>query len=776
MTLQRKITRSIKKNLSFYLTGSLLTAITVMLLIGAFAVSESLYTWADAYYEKTNIEDASFQTQIPMTEEEMTELEKNYDLTLEKQEYLDFAYQDTKLRLFSPTEKMDYYTITEGSDLKEPGDILLTYRYAKANNIAIGDTMVIGQNGMAAQSTGQDDIAAQSIGQDDIAAQSTGQGDNVSTGGKTFTVRGLIMKSDYAVMLYDLSETVPAKSGFGVGIVYPEDLTALGNGAQQYSVRYLDREKETAFRTEIYEKYDTQEYLEKASNSRISLIYNEADDLVAEFSLYAPIIMIIVVAVIAMVLRRMIKRDGKTIGTLMALGYRKGELVRHYMVYGMVPAIAGDIIGVIGSIPFARLFCAFYFQDLEYTEYQVVMPWKLVGVAVLFPIVVYGLVSYLVLNKALKADAVSLLHGLQKEKKVHVFRNSQAKLKLIYNVRAVFMNASRSITLIIGMAVATLCIVLGGSFQDAWNNLLENKVPLAMLGGQYEYGFKNYQTENPYGGDAIFDVSFGASADDSRFSLIGYDEENDIFRETVDGRTPVYGEYYMTSSAARNYGIKPGEEFAFYNTVTMQETKVVISGIVENDVLQLVLTSKQNVAEILGRPASEYNVIISKEKLDIPEDLLRKNASLQDYENQVKRLSAASGIVLQILKVLGVIICLLMINMMSGMIVEEGKRNISMLEVLGYRGKEVRQFVMTSNHLLVPIGFLLGVPLGYLTAYSMMAASARSSGMYMGLPVKPGTIFTSAAIVAAAYVLGLCLSGRKLKKVDMVESLKCPLE
>lgn len=92
--------------------------------------------------------------------------------------------------------------------------------------------------------------------------------------------------------------------------------------------------------------------------------------------------MIIVVAVIAMVLRRMIKRDGKTIGTLMALGYRKGELLRHYMVYGMVPAIAGDIIGVIGSIPFAKLFCKFYFQDLEYTEYQVVMPWKLVGVAV----------------------------------------------------------------------------------------------------------------------------------------------------------------------------------------------------------------------------------------------------------------------------------------------------------------------------------------------------------------------------------------------------------
>lgn len=251
MTLQRKITRSIKKNLSFYLTGSLLTAITVMLLIGAFAVSESLYTWADAYYEKTNIEDASFQTQIPITEEEMAQLEKDYDLTLEKQEYLDFAYQDTKLRLFSPTEKMDYYTITEGSDLKEPGDILLTYRYAKANNIAIGDTMVIGQDGTAAKSAGQDSTAAQSAGQVDIV--SAAQGDSVSAEGKTFTVRGLIMKSDYAVMLYDLTENAADKSGFGIGIVYPEDFAVLGNGAQQYAVRYLDKEKETAFRTEIYE-------------------------------------------------------------------------------------------------------------------------------------------------------------------------------------------------------------------------------------------------------------------------------------------------------------------------------------------------------------------------------------------------------------------------------------------------------------------------------------------------------------------------------------------
>lgn len=40
MTYDRKIVRSVAGDLSFYITGSLLTAITVMLLIGAFAVSD----------------------------------------------------------------------------------------------------------------------------------------------------------------------------------------------------------------------------------------------------------------------------------------------------------------------------------------------------------------------------------------------------------------------------------------------------------------------------------------------------------------------------------------------------------------------------------------------------------------------------------------------------------------------------------------------------------------------------------------------------------------
>lgn len=409
--------------------------------------------------------------------------------------------------------------------------------------------------------------------------------------------------------------------------------------------------------------------------------------------------------------------DGKIISNNPNKRISVKELVRHYMVYGMIPAFAGDVQGVLGSIPFSRAFCNFYFKDAEYIDYAVKIPYHLMLAAVLIPVAVYGLVSYLVLQGVLQSDIIPLLRGIGKE-----------------------------------------------------------KVPYAMLGGQYEYGFKEFQTQNPYGGDGVFDISFGAKQDDSRFNLIGYEEQNQILDLlTVDGKELSYGGYYMSSAAAKRYGISAGDSFRFYNTVTMEETEIVISGIIRNDILDLVLSSKENVADIIERQVEEYNVIISKEPLTIPSELLRQNSSLKDYQEQAKNLSMTAGIVLKLLKVLGMLICLLIVSMMSGMIVEESTRNISMLSVLGYRGREVRRFVLTSNHLLVPVGFLIGVPLGYLTAYSMILGAAKSSGMLMSLPVKADTILSGFAFLAAAYLIAMLLAGRKCKKVDLVESLKCPL-
>lgn len=739
MTYDRKIVRSVVRDLSFYVTGSLLTAITVMLLIGAFAVSDTIRQRFTDYFEATNVEDGEFTTLREIPEEAMAALEAEYGAALERQQYVDATYGDTRVRLFEETERIDLYTLTEGEKAGKNGEMVLTYNYAKANHVQIGDEMELA--------------------------------------GKTFRVTGYGMKPDYAIMLYALTETIADKKGFGIGIISKEDMEGLQAPHVFYSVKYQEPEREKEFRRAVNEAYGIMEYIEKSANSRISLIFTEAEDLRAEFSLYCPVLMVVVVAVIAMVLAKKVKRESKNVGTLMALGYRKGELVRHYLIYGMIPAVFGDLLGLLLSIPFSKVFCEFFFADAEYLEYQVQYPVRLTAVALLVPVVVYALVSFVVLQLTLQSDVVPLLKGLKKSRVVRVPGGKEASLSLIYNLRCVLSNGLRSLTLVTGMAVATLVILLGASYEDAYQNLIREKVPMAMLGGKYEYGFREFQKENPYGGEAIFDVSFGVPEKDDRFNLIGVNPVlSEIELRETAGREVDLKKYYATTSMAARYGLRPGDDFTFYNTASMAETTVVIEGLIQNDVLSLLITGKENVAELIGHPAEEYNVIISLEKLEIPGEMLLKEASLKDYQTQAENLTSTAGIVLKLLKVLGVLICILVVNMMSGMLMEESSRNISMLEVLGYREGEVKRFVLTANHLLVPVGFLIGVPLGYLTAYSMMLPSAQYSGMLMSLPVKPATILGGLMFILCAYAIAIILAGRKVKKINVTESLKCPLE
>ena len=739
MTINKKILRRVKKDLSFYITGTLLTAITVMLLIGAFAVGDTLTETFEDYFKRTNVEDAQFKTDVSIPAGDIGRLEEKYNVVLETQRYFEILRDESRLRIFSATDRINLYTVSEGRKAENENEIAITYNYAKLHDIKTGDTIDIN--------------------------------------GAKYTVSGLCMKPDYSIMLYDFTVMIADNNGFGIGIINRDAMDSVSTVNTYYSVVYNDKSKVNAFRKEIYENYGTTEYIERAANNRIELILAEADNLKAEFGLYCPMLLVVVVAVIAMVLAKKIKREGKNIGTLMALGYRRGDLIKHYIVYGLIPAVFGDILGIIFSIPFSKLFCEFFFGDAEHIEYTVKYPVGLPIVALLVPIVVYSLVAFMVIVSSLKGDIIPLLKGLKKTKTVRLLRGKNVSLKLIYNVRSVFVNGFRSITLVIGIAVATLVIVLGGSFEDAYDNLIEEKVPMAMMGGRYEYGFKDFQSKNPYGGTPIFDVSFGVSGSDDRFNLIGVNpSESSLEIKTTDGRELDYSKYYMSTSAATMFGVKPGDTFTLYHTSTMEETTVRIEGLFKNDIISLVISGKENVSKLTGHDVNEYNVIISMDELDIPEDLLIKNASLEDYQTQAKTISSTAGIVLKILKVLGVGICILIVTMMSGMLVEESSRNISMLRVLGYRSGEEKRFVLTSNHLLLPVGFIIGVPLGYLTSYSMIIPSAQYSGMIMSLPVKGSTILSCMVFLVISYVIATLLSGKKFNKVDMVESLKCPLE
>ena len=82
MTLQKKILRGLRKNLSFYLTGSLLTALCIMLWVGAFSVSRTVSGTYTRLFEESDLEDGQFTVSSPISDQDLTALESEFNVIL----------------------------------------------------------------------------------------------------------------------------------------------------------------------------------------------------------------------------------------------------------------------------------------------------------------------------------------------------------------------------------------------------------------------------------------------------------------------------------------------------------------------------------------------------------------------------------------------------------------------------------------------------------------------------------------------------------------------
>ena len=309
--------------------------------------------------------------------------------------------------------------------------------------------------------------------------------------------------------------------------------------------------------------------------------------------------------------------------------------------------------------------------------------------------------------------------------------------------------------------------------QDSQRNVIDHVLPDLMGDARYETGLKDFHTGNVKNGQTLIDVMFEVPGKTAAFNLVGYDEDNTLLkRETLSGDPVIYGKYYMTSCAANYYGIKPGDEFTFIHRITGVETTVTVTDILDNDGLRLLITSKENAADLVGISADEYNNILSEVPVDVPEEDIYKIADFDTYKESFEQMLSATQIVYRILLIVGIIVCILIVNLLSGMVIDENSRNISMLKVFGYKDKEIQNIILRMNHLLVPVCYILSIPLTAYMTKLMMTNAVENSGVWIDVIVKPSTLIIYFLIVICSYFASLFLAKRKIDRVDMAVSLK----
>lgn len=736
MKLNRRYSRSIRNNLSFYISSAALTVMTLFLFFTLNIAGEAIWEFGDRFFASQNVEDANFTTYLPISEAEAEELEKEYSVSLEPQYYVNIETDGTTARVFQRTKEINLYSITEGRDAEKPDEIILSEGYAVFHKISLGREITIGN--------------------------------------KAYTVTGFFQRPDYLYMLRNEDDSYKNITTFFLACVTDEAFQELENENCLYFVRY-HKDNQTEFRRKINERYHMRTYLPAEENMRILMVKWQAEMFVFMSYIILAVMPLIVVVLVSIVMSRKVRSEQKLIGTLTALGYRKGRLMLHYAGFAVIPGLAGGILAVLFAVIFAQPFGEICLADYEPMRIECRVNPAAAVLGIIVPTVMYLLAALRSVNKLLRKNTVLLLNdsaeqGGKDYKKI--LAKSGVSFRVKYAVRSLAGNPSRTFVVFLGIFLGSYIALLGRGFIDTMN---DTKQSIAGGTGSYEYQYVlNELTKGEeYGGEPIL-MSKLENQDGKQFVIIGTTDSNPYLElKDVNGSgISLAGGYYVTSVMAMLQNLQAGDKIVLRNPLTLEEAEITVAGIIDNDMQTAIFGSRERVAGIMGVDRDVSNVIMSDEPLDIPDSKVIQTVRRSDAREQIQNISNQMNVMIYLLIGVGAMICMASIYVAINMLVTENRANISMLKVLGYRDGQINRIVLRVNHVLVPLGFLCGIPPVLASIEWFMAFLAEFMGVLPKAGLAPESLIYTAALICLCYFGSLFLLRRKVSKVDMVESLK----
>lgn len=736
MKMRRRYVRNIRQNLSFYIASTVLTMAALFLFFLFHIAGNAILDFADEFFEKQKLEDAHFTTYIPIPESDIEDMEEEYGITLEAQSYINIDTDGTTARVFQKTRKVDLCNVTEGEDADEKGEVILSEGYAVNMEISIGDQIRIGEEG--------------------------------------YTVTGFFQRPDYLYMMENEDDSYKNISTFFLAYMPEEDFAELGETNCQYLVRYNGNE-DTDFRRAVNDKYQMHSYTAAEENQRIVMVRSQAEMFLIMSWMLLCILPLVAVALICIIISRKVKTEQQMIGTLSAMGYTRAQLARHYAGFAAIPGIIGGVLTSVVAAAVAQPYGELGLTDYEPMRISCSLSWYAAVLGIVIPTVMYVLAALLSVRRLLRQNTVLLLNGSGDEgrrKLRRVLAGRKLSFRIKFAVRLLIGSPARSFVVFLGIFLGSFIMLTGFSIYDSARHMADT---VQVTAGEYEYQYVLGELlyENPYGGELILAAPVEGERGET-LTVMGTDNEQSLLNLTDKEGQKISTKdgYYITSLAAYLCGWKTGDRVTLYNPLSLEQIHIRISGIVENDTAQIIYASRANAAEMTGVDKNAGNMIISEEKLDIPENIVESESRKSDLEEQVDTIIDQTSYMIDTMVGLGIVICIASVYVAVNMLVSENRRNISMLKVLGYPDRKIGCIVLGSNHVFLPLGIFLSIPAAYAFCGLFFRMFADMMGMLASPYLEVKSCIMAAVLTAGSYLASMYFVQRKTRKVDAVECLK----
>lgn len=743
--LRKRYKREIKSGFGRYLVLFLLLLVSIGEVSGFLVADNSLITAYDEGFEKYNIEDGNFTSAAKLTGEQINDIESE-NVTLYENFFVDKRLaDDTKLRLFKVRDEVNVASIMEGRDPLEAGEAAIDRLYAKNNDINIGD--------------------------------------KIDFGGEMLEITGFTALPDYSCLFESNTDMMFDTTQFGVGIISQECWDKINE--EDISYRYSWKYDESPV-DETEEKKRSDDFLKSLSAKALLTDYvpgyaNQAimftgedfgqDRAMMQILLY--IIIVIIAFIFAVTIKNMIHRESGVIGTLLASGFTKGELLFHYMMLPVGVTVAGAVAGnILGYTVMKDINAAAYYGSYSLGPYRTLFNATAFIQTTLIPIGIVLFINFLILRIDLSYPALNFLRGEigRKGGKKAMRLSHLSPIKSKFRKRIFAGNAASYIVIIIGIFFSNVLLMFGFMLPSTLVNfrsmITENMI------SDHTYILKSpVETQTP--GAEKFAAHTLKTGDDSGFlqedvTVYGV-EDNSAYVNVPDG-----SKFYISRAYGDKYHLKTGDTFTLFEKYEDKEYEFEVAGVYEYEGEICVYSGIDKVNELFGEDGDYFSGYYSDEEIgDIDESFIATIIDANEMTKAARQLDLSLGSMMGIISAFAVVVFVIIIYILSRLIIEKSAKSISLTKILGYKNKEIGGIYILTTTLVVLASIAGTLPLARLTTgmlYTEMMIKEMSG--WMPLVIDAPVYIKMVIIGVCAYAAVALFEVLKIRKIPMATALK----
>ena len=441
--LYKRLPRDLKNNLGKYLGIFVLMSFAIAFTSGFLGAAASIVDICDGMRDKYNVEDFYLTTMDEMSEDDIAAVE-DFDLTLYENFSRDVVMhvpdddRDISLRVFrNRGEEFDQAAYAEGRAPETDHEIALDRVFCQNHHLSVGDT--------------------------------------VEVEGEDYALSGIVTLVDYTVTYKAAGDFMFNAVTFTVAQVTDEAYEHIVGDAQTYTYVALldDRDMALVDRTQLEEDIvdvlvdrDVKVTAIVDAESNIGLTF-APEDVEGDSTMWT-VLLLILVAVMAFVFVVLtdatIEQESSVIGTLLASGYRKRELIRHYLV---LPAIIG-LLGIAVGNAFGNTLLVNPMKNAYYGSYGLppfvhTWHWDVFIKTSAVPFALLMIITLLGLVRKLGATPLQFLRheagGRARRKGLTLPEGLPYASR--FRLRVFMRNASHFATLLVGIVFGSILLLMG---------------------------------------------------------------------------------------------------------------------------------------------------------------------------------------------------------------------------------------------------------------------------------------------------------------------------